>query len=167
MANGPAAVIHDDGSVMLYYKSTQNDQTHWMAYGVAQADTPTGPYRRMLDKPIFGNKDEVCYEDAYVWYGDGRYHMIFNDLRGTFTGEQRGGGYATSDDGLHWQPAGKAYSRTITWTDGSTTTQGCIERPSLLRDSTGKPTHLFAATADGTLGFTEASHTWNIAIPRR
>lgn len=164
MTTNPAPVVADDGSVLLYYKSTTDDRAR-LAYGVARADTPAGPYQRLLDQPIFGgDANASSYEDAYVWMQDRRYHMIFNDLHGAFTGENHAGGYAVSSDGLQWTPAGKAYSRHLTWDDGTRTIQGSLERPQLLIDN-GRPTHLFAATADGPGGFARATNTWNLAIP--
>ena len=43
----------------------------------------------------------------------------------------------------------KVYSRTVEWTDGRTTTQGNLERPSVLFDENGKPTHIFCASGFG------------------
>jgi hypothetical protein len=48
--------------------------------------------------------------------------------------------------------------------DGTVTTMGSFEKPFLLFQE-GKPTHLFAATADGPGGFHKASNTWNMVIP--
>jgi hypothetical protein len=164
MVTNPAPVIHDDGSVLLYYKSTNDDRSP-LAYGLARTERPEGPYERVLDEPIFGGgENRPSYEDAYVWQTDSGYHMIFNDLRGAFTGEDHAGGYAVSSDGLAWQVSGKAYSRTVCWNDGTTTRQGSLERPQLLIED-GRPSHLFAATADGPGGFSRAEHTWNVAIP--
>ena len=117
------------------------------------------------DDPIFGGKpDSPNYEDAFVWRQGGRYHMVFNDLRGHFTGEDHAGGYASSHDGINWRPSGKAYSRHVTWDDGSTTHQGSLERPQLLLVD-GQPRYLFAATADGPGGFMHAENTWNMVLP--
>jgi hypothetical protein len=55
-------------------------------------------------------------------------------------------------------------SRRIAWDDGTTTVQGCVERPQLLFHER-QPTHLFAATADGPGGFRDATRTWNMALP--
>ena len=90
--------------------------------------------------------------------------MIFNDIRGHFTGENHAGGYAHSSDGIHWTPSGKAYTRNVSWSDGSQTYQGSLERPQLLFTD-GKPSHLFAATADGPGGYSKADNTWNMVLP--
>jgi len=90
--------------------------------------------------------------------------MIFNDNHGHFTGEDHAGGYAKSADGISWTPSGKAYSRSLVWSDGSTTTQGSLERAQLLIED-GQPRYLSAATADGPGGFRNADNTWNMVIP--
>lgn len=164
MTTNPAPVIHDDGRVLLFYKSTEHDRGT-IRYGVAEADHPMGPYRRVREDSIFKGADGgSAYEDAYVWHDQRGYHMIFNDLRGTFTGEDHAGGYAFSENGLDWTPAGKSYSRTVQWDDGTTTVQGSFERPQLLFHD-GVPTHITAATADGPGGFRSAENTWHLVIP--
>ena len=40
------------------------------------------------------------------------------------------------------------YTRHVTWKDGSKSLQGNLERPSVLFDENGKPTHIFCATGD-------------------
>lgn len=52
----------------------------------------------------------------------------------------------------------------VKWDDGTTTVQGCLERPLLLFEH-GRPTHLFAATADGPGGFDRARNTWTTVLP--
>ena len=164
MVTNPAAVIHDDGSILLYYKAVPN-QTAKMAYGVARAEALDAPFERLRDDPLFGGSDDSPnYEDAYVWHQDGRYHMIFNDIHGYFTGEDHAGGYACSKDGIDWTPGGKAYTRKVTWSDGTQTYQGSLERPQLLLEN-GQPRYLFAATADGPGGYSKADNTWNMVLP--
>lgn len=168
LTTNPAPCILPDGRILLLYKSTCSD-TAPIQYGIARADSPEGPYIRVeSDAPIsFGDKN-IPYEDAYIWWQDGVFQMIFNDMTGKLTGEDHAGAHAISADGIHWilaeQP--KAYSRTVRWNDGSVTRQGAFERPQLLIED-GIPTHLFAATADGPGGYWQAKNTWNMVIPLR
>ena len=53
----------------------------------------------------------------------------------------------------------------VRWDDGTTIIQGCLERPQLLFDESGQPTHLFVATGDGPGGFDKCTETWNMVIP--
>lgn len=160
----PAALIEDDGTVLLYYKSASGPDDKLM-YGVAKAKAWDAEYQRVVDQPLF-DFGEAHIEDAYVWREDGLFWMIFKDMTDQLTGEFHAGVQAVSKDGIHWelcQPP-KAYSRTVVWDDGTTTTQGALERPQLLIED-GRPTHLFFATADGPGRARNANHTWTLAIP--
>ena len=88
------------------------------------------------------------------------------DMAGGIGGTRGGGVYATSPDAVRWTVADPpaAWTRTVRWDDGTTTEQGCLERPQVLLDD-GRPTHAFFATADGPGGFRAASRTWNLVIP--
>ena len=83
------------------------------------------------------------------------------DLNGNTTGEYHSGAHFVSEDGIHWQFTGKAYSRRIKLTGGKEMVLGSLERPQVLFDSKGQPRALFAAVADGPGGFKKASNTWN------
>ena len=166
LTTNPAPCLRPDGSILLLYKSTTDDRSR-LQYGVALATQFDGPYERLREDPIQWNEDpKISYEDAFVWRKDDKYHVIFNDMTGRITGEDHAGGYAESANGIDWvlgqNP--KAYSRTVRWSDGTSTIQGSLERPQLILQN-GHPTHLVCATADGPGGFSRASHTWNIVIP--
>ncbi len=168
ITTNPAPCVLDDGRVLLLYKSVPR-RGGVIMYGVAMAERYDAPYERLRDNPIlWDGRDDISYEDAYVWREDGRYHMLFNDMRGVLTGEHHAGGHAVSEDGIHWRMADppKAYSRTIEWLDGTTTTQGSFERPQLLIQD-GVPTHLFAATANGNGWWEDATETWSMVVPLR
>jgi hypothetical protein len=96
--------------------------------------------------------------------------MLAKDWSGR-NGEKGAGILAESPDGVEWSiPAdSKAYSRHVTWDDGTVTEQGHLERPQLLIEN-GRPTHLFLATGDGPPGVeammrTAMTRTWNMVIP--
>jgi hypothetical protein len=170
MVTNPAPCVRPDGRVLLVYKSVAYHQD-LMRLGVAEAHHFSGPYLRRSDDPILSfdlTNDHV--EDGYVWW-DGeanRYEMIMKDMKGGISGESCAGVSCYSNDGVHWslhEPA-LAYSRHIKWSDGTESVQGCLERPQLLI-AEGKPTHLFAATADGPGGFGQATRSWNMVIPLR
>jgi len=165
ITTNPAPCVREDGSVLLLYKSTREDKAA-IQYGVAAADHYTGLYQRLSDHPLAIGEPGVSYEDAYLWYGQGRYQMIFNDLQGHFTGEHHAGGHAVSDDGVQWEMAApnKAYSRKVRWDDGEVEELGNFERPQLLIEG-GQPTHLYAGAANGHGWHQDATHTWNMVIP--
>lgn len=166
MTTNPAPLVLDDGRVLLLYKAVGGQQDK-LTYGVALAESFDAPYRRLRDDPLlFSDDPEASYEDAYVWFENGLYRMIFNDLSGHVTGEVRAGGYAVSEDMVTWRLADepKAYSRTVRFADGSEQTFGNFERPQLLIED-GRPTHLFCAAADKGGWFADAEKTWSQAVP--
>lgn len=166
LVTNPAPCIRQDGSVLLVYRTPGAE---FALLGVAGADRPLGPYRRLHDEPIlyFGATSERYVEDPYVWWAGDHYEMLAKDLTGKITGERHAGIHAISADGIDWalsDPA-KAYSRRVRWSDGTLTEQGYFERPQLLLEH-GVPTHLLAATADGPGGGCNPAHrTWTIVIP--
>ena len=121
-----------------------------------------GPYRRALQEPIA----TAIVEDPFVWKQDSTFYILAKDMEGNITGEKHAGVFLTAKDLTQWKLGEnpKAYSRTVRWTDGTQTMQGSFERPQLLIQN-GKPTHLFAATADGPGGFRNAENTWNMVVP--
>ncbi|MDQ1912586.1 glycoside hydrolase family protein [Paenibacillus sp. GD4] len=167
LTSNPAPCVHEDGSILLIYKARRYEgHTHGqMTIGAASADSFQGPYRVLTDEPVFP-PDRFHIEDPYVWKTEDGYELIAKDMEGTLCGEKHSGIHAYSADGKSWslfeQP--KAYSRRVTWDDGEVQLMGNLERPFLLFQN-GKPTHLFAATADGSGGFRNASNTWNMVIP--
>ncbi|MDQ0917107.1 glycoside hydrolase family protein [Paenibacillus sp. V4I5] len=169
LTSNPAPCIQEDGSVLLVYKARQYEgNLHGkMTIGAAAADNYQGPYRVLTEKPIFP-PNQFHIEDPFIWKTTEGYELLAKDMEGTLCGERHGGIHAVSPDGLKWQlsETPKAYSRTVLWDDGTEQTMGNLERPFLLFHE-GKPTHLFAAVADGPGGFLGAANTWNMVIPLR
>jgi len=150
ITTNPAPCIRADGRTLMIYKSRRS----WKAplqLGLAVAPHPADPYERVSEEPLF----PFAAEDPFLWFEEGRYHVIMKDMTGDVCGERFGGIYGSSEDGFRWSFEGdcKAYSRRIAWDDGTTTFHGNFERPQLLIQD-GKPTHLFAAVGD-------SSREWN------
>lgn len=153
----PAAAVRPDGGVLLIYKAVESVPGKLMGgrvrYGVAGAERPEGPYRKMPGRVFESAGDEgqtwMLAEDPFIWFSrrDGnRYHAVARDVVGRFTGEKGGLALFESADGLHWEAAvhPKVLGARFRWADGSMShTQ--LERPALLF-SNGVPTHLFGAT---------------------
>lgn len=150
----PAVAILPDGRTYMIYKSRAGAGQK-LQLGVAAADSPEGPFRRLSDAPILQFADENLHvEDPFLWYDAQRKKFCLiakddckNGSQG-ITGEWGGGFYAESDDCIHFVLAEEpcVYTRTVEWPDGSRTKQGNLERPALLFDENGVPTHLFCAT---------------------
>ena len=133
------------------------------------SDTPEGPFTRLTEDPILQFADENLHvEDPYIWYDEHRkkFCLIAKDdcKNGSsgITGEWGGGFYAESNDCIHFEIAEnpKVYSRTVTWKDGHTSVQGNLERPYLLFDESGKPTHLFCASGNASTPYDFQGNTF-------
>ncbi len=167
LTSNPAPCIREDGSVLLIYKARQYEGHDYgtMTIGAAEAPRDTGPYRVISQGTVFP-PDTFHIEDPFIWKTADGYALIAKDMDGNLCGEKYGGLLAYSKDGLNWRLAAQplAYSRQVTWADGSQTLLGNMERPFLLFQE-GRPTHLFAAVSDGKNGFRDATQTWNQVFP--
>jgi len=166
LTSNPAPCVRDDGSMLLIYKARRYEGHTYgkMTLGAAEADEAEGLYRVISEQPLF--PPEVHVEDPFIWRSGHGYAMIAKDMEGHLCGEKHGGILAVSDNGRNWRlaDAQKAYSRKVLWDDGQERIMGSFERPFLLFQD-GRPTHMFAAVADGPGGFREAQNTWNMVIP--
>ncbi len=160
ITSNAAPCVLPDGRVLLVYKSTDVAQRErierrkqgpfcGLRLGVAWAETPTGPYVSCSEEPLFeGTEWAVDMEDGYVWQQDGRFYMlakIFGEGE-QLIGERGAGFLAVSEDGNSWRPADppQGYSRSVNWTDGTSTTFRRLERVQVLLQN-GVPTHLYFA----------------------
>jgi len=160
----PAPFIGKNGEIFLIYRSNTPEG---LRLGLARADSLGAPFVRISGDPIFKfDKDRFC-EDPFVWWDGEKYRVIMKDLTGNITGEWHAGVLGHSCDGIHWELSDpvKAYSCRIVWENGDTTVQGSFERPQLLFNEQGDPSHIFAATADGPGGFRNAERTWCMVVP--
>lgn len=166
LTSNPAPVIHDDGSVYLMFKARRYEggKHSAMVLGAARAKHYLGPYEVVVTEPLFSPTKMGEVEDPFVWKTPGGYEMVAKDMSGKLTGEKHAGIHARSKDGIEWSVAGKAWSRQVTWDDGTEQQMGQLERPCLLIEN-GKPVFLFAATGDGPGGFNNMTQSWNVAIP--
>lgn len=157
ITTNPSVVILPDGKTYMIYKSRRCYGAP-LQLGIAVADKPDGEFKRLTDEPILNFENEDWHiEDPFLWYDAERkkFCLIAKDdsKNGSegITGEWGSGFYAESDDCIHFEvaPNPKVYSREVHWKDGSVTTQGNLERPSLIFDENGIPTHLFCASGYG------------------
>ena len=149
-----SVAIMPNGKTYMIYKS-RSAVGKPLKLGIAVADKPDGEFKRLLDKPIldFANSN-MHIEDPFIWYDEQtqKFCLLAKDdvKNGAYgvTGEWGSGFYAESDNCQDFVIGDnpKVYSRTIEWTDGRITTQGNLERPSLLLDENGEPTHIFCAS---------------------
>ena len=172
ITTNPSVAILPDGTTYMMYKSRAAFGKP-LQLGIAVADKPDGEFRRLSDEPIlqFENPD-FHVEDPFFWYDEKRkkFCMIAKDDSKNgcagITGEWGSGFYAESDDCIHFQiaPNPKVYSRKVKWADGRETIQGNLERPSLLFDENGNPTHLFCASGYGSNPYDFEGNTFVVCM---
>ena len=157
ITTNPSVAIMPSGKTYMIYKSRASVGKP-LQLGLAVADTPDGKFERVSDEPILNFEDENLHiEDPFFWYDDKkkRFCLITKDdcKNGStgITGEWGSGFYAESVDGINFEIPSEptVYTRHLTWADGSKSTQGNLERPSVLFDENGVPTHLFCASGNG------------------
>ncbi|WP_299668743.1 glycoside hydrolase family protein [uncultured Polaribacter sp.] len=150
--SNPAPVIHEDGSVLMVYKSApvtypERNKNRKMRFGVLTANHYLGEYTRMgADNKIRIKPIETDVEDPYIWHDGTKYFMLAKCMNKLITGEKGAGFMATSKDGIEWEtpdnPA--AYGKTLNLSDGTKEKMKKLERPQILIEN-GKPTHVFFA----------------------
>ncbi|AHF91510.1 glycosyl hydrolase family 43 [Opitutaceae bacterium TAV5] len=167
LTSNPAPWIMPDGRVMMLFKSREyraNGSHSDMHIGLAEADSPASPFRVVGDGPVFDEFGEV--EDPFFWHDGEVFHAVAKDMSGTLAGQPGAGVHAVSDDGRRWRPGTPqvAWRKEIVRAGGVREQIGSLERPFLLMNEAGIPTHLCAAVSNGSSGFTDASVTQNRVI---
>ena len=172
ITTNPTVAILPDGKTYMIYKSRRG-VGHPLQLGIAVAQQPEGPFTRLTEGPVLQFADENLHvEDPFLWYDARRkkFCLIAKDdcKNGStgITGEWGGGFYAESDDCIHFELAEepKVYSRTVLWKDGHTSKQGNLERPCLLFDEDGTPTHLFCASGNADMPYDFRENTFVLCM---
>jgi len=103
-------------------------------------------WRNMSSYRVVGSWDDEG-EDPFVWVdAKGVYHNIVHVNR-----ENTHGLHYYSDDGVCWTASkGKAYTNVVQFTDGSTLSYGCRERPHIIQDKLGNIVGLTNGAAEDT-----------------
>jgi len=170
----PTVVIKDNGETFMLYKSrSEMDESLPMRLGIAHASSPLGKYERMSDDPVckFTNRD-MSIEDPYIWFdkNKNKFCALMKDCNFDGSGVTKEYGslfYAESDDCMNftiYEKDAVVATRNVVWKDGHTSKQANIERPCLLFDEDGHPTHLFCASGDGPAPFNFTGETYIVCI---
>eukprot|EP01063_Lacrimia_lanifica_P033604 TRINITY_DN6025_c0_g2_i1.p1 TRINITY_DN6025_c0_g2~~TRINITY_DN6025_c0_g2_i1.p1 ORF type:complete len:420 (+),score=50.47 TRINITY_DN6025_c0_g2_i1:76-1260(+) len=145
--SNPAVARVADGSFVMIFRGN-GDQ----GVGIAAAPHWYGPWTLQNGKKsIFPLPDVVGLEDAYLWNDptrDGCHIVLHQQAQGA---TNIGAHAFTTDPACvsNWTLSSPrpshAYSTNVTWSSGKTTTYIRRERPQLLFDEAGHPTHMFSA----------------------
>lgn len=173
LTSNPSACLGKDRKVYLMFKSRAYlpENTHsGMNIGIAVADHYSGPYNVISETPLFSKDKLGEIEDPFMWSDDDGFHLLAKDQNGTLTGKHGNGIMAHSRDTLNWQldDPPLAYTKSITWDDGTPDLLGNMERCSGLFDDSGKLTHLFFAIWEDEAGFGQENAkdtAWNMSVP--
>lgn len=156
----PAPVVLPDGSVRVM---AHTDWAPWSGEVILEAPHWQGPYRvvggDLIDHCFY------CEEDPFMWVDKrGNWHVLYHrmfDPAGTLDpnwGQEDGswrrprspvptpgwaGGHAFSRDGLSWSPWTRCYNTSVLLENGQTVETRRRERPKLLFNADGHPTHLY------------------------
>lgn len=132
----PAVCPRPDGGYLMIVKGDKPGTTQFIRnQAVALAPRPDGPWV-VQEKPAI---DYLDTEDVSVWHDArrGRYYAVFHTGEGFI-------GLITSEDGLSWAKAAQfeLTRKVIRFDDGSAFKPTMMERPYVLRDDKGEPSHL-------------------------
>ena len=173
ITTNPTVAVLPSGKTYLIYKSRAAADAP-MELGVAVAEKPDGPFTRLSDEPILRFPGGQQIEDPFLWYDEKRKKccIIAKDCGCTdhpencFTGHWGSGFYAESDDCVHFEiPEDPlVYTRELTYEDGTKSIPCNLERPSLLFDESGTPTHLFCAAGDGSAPYSFDGTTYVVCM---
>ncbi len=136
-----------DGRFLLVLKGRNDEPNHGrMIHGWALADRPEGPFVAQ-DSLLF--PAELRAEDPCVWVQGDWVYAAVKDWNGHVSGTP-GISYVRgkwNGESIDWQvpPDNNISPRKLTWSDGAETPVAHLERPFVLRDASGAPTHLYAA----------------------
>lgn len=149
--DNPSPIMFPNGSVLMLGRDD------WNSVGRIVAPGWRGPYtlQSLVGPAPYTVEDPFLYRDPR-----GAFHALFH-------GGPQGGGYsgagahAFSTDGGHWTfSASPAYSTAVNTSDGRQHAHSRRERPHLLFDGEGWPTHLstslWVGPADHTVTFVQA-----------
>ena len=107
-------------------------------------------------------------EDPFIYRGPrGTWHMLAHSLCSEWPNCSAVGGHASSLDGKAWHYSGSAaYTTTVQYENGQNITYKRRERPELLLDKHGLPTHLITGVVEDTeMPGTMNDRSWTLVQP--
>ncbi len=151
-ANNPAALVENDGSVLLYFRDGD------LKVSVARAKSYDGAYE-VVKHDLF---PLGRIEDMFAFKNNGRYEIFAEDEGGAYTGNARAGVHFVSDNGIDWAAAENpiAYGFDVEYTDGTKLTLQRRERPQVYIEN--EKVYLFTTAKAGGKERLTGGKTWNM-----
>jgi len=166
-AADPAVVVHPNGTTIIAFRGTKCDSNdHKERVGMLFATSWEGPFTKLQD-PILDDSQfmDGGLEDLFMWVDSRGTHMVVHSQaqdhsypvnyhhrrrsqkmlrKAKFHHKKKRGAYLFSADGLRrWSLSDwELFPSEIRWDDQTTQFLLKQQRPSLLFDSSGQPTHL-------------------------
>lgn len=140
----PAPLVLPNGSIALMVHT--DDNQGWSGDVIAVADSWRGPYFVTVPDDAINNEPKK-QEDPFMWRDRrGNWHTLVHlmfDPPGAGPCGLWSGGHMFSRDGTSWSPIFRAYNTTVALDGGGSVTFQRRERPKLIFDANGTPTHLY------------------------
>lgn len=167
MFSNPSGLVLKNGTALVMYRDFLPNEPypHTNVIGLAASDNGwKGPYTRF--QPLIvpdANEDPHIYVDKR-----GNLHMIAHYMCDQWPNCPDVVGHAASaDGGLTWHfSGGAAYTTTVKYEDGSSKTYSRRERPEMLVNEHGEPTHLITGVVEHT-GEGQNDYSWTLVQPVR
>jgi hypothetical protein len=156
----PGVTRLPDGRYLMLLKGRQfnptpgatNDTMGAYLQGWALSDRPTGPF---VIQPTLLFPGSIPAEDPCVFVWNNRVYAAVKDWNGQLSGTAGISwiyGTLNANGSITWTiPSPRADAllslRRLTWSDSTITSLHTLERPFVLQDETGRPTHLFGAAS--------------------
>ena len=145
--DNPSPLVLRNGTVLLMCSRSpgQGKGPHWRLYSAA---TPRGPWQHAAEIFPRSNRTNDSSEDPFIWEDpNGNLHALSHT--GPRNGDAAQPSTVVSIHGFSRPPfltwfwsANQPYGSTIHFADGSSTHHATAERPKLVLDGSGNPTHL-------------------------
>jgi len=154
--DNPAPVVTSSGEVFVLSRSWNTNVPLNSLIGVAKANSWKGPYSHSHN-PVFLDENE----DPFVYRNKRGYHAIFHGMK-PYEQDMYAGRHAFSTDGWNWSfTPTPAYNSTVHFSNGQVITFNRRERPHILLNDQGEPSHLF----NGVQQYSNNDYIWTLVQP--
>jgi len=157
----PSPFVMADGKIRVM---VHTDPAPWAGEIIVEADHWQGPYIP-LTKDIPSLSIPKTNEDPFMWQDTrNNWHVLVHRMfdppgKGPIPSPGWSGGHSFSPDGLAWSPITRCYNTTVIMEDGTSWETLRRERPKLLFNKKGQPTHLFTGVT------TDHAGTYTMVVP--
>ena len=167
-------IIRDDGSFLGLWRRCETDELHTIPHRLVAADWRNASTYAPDPSPLFVLGGSGAEDPSNIWTtrskADGTlaYHALFHDEQATRcmlpTGCSANGRHAFSLDGHTWRYSSvDAWTRNVTFTDGTLLRANTRARPHVLVDACGQPTHL--STGLQMQPASASDYVWTLVTP--